>query len=136
MSKRRVWVPAAALVLAAAMFAVAGSASSLGGLDSGMVAAGKAANARCDGDGVTAEFEVDFDAVDERDEVVAVTVSGIATVCGGGTLRLTLSRGMSALASAGPITVPAGGGSTMVAVPIPPHAQDVDGVHVLLYKPS
>lgn len=103
-----------AIVLAVLAFSmVAASAASLGGINSADLGADTALIATCDGDGITAEFTVAYNATAGEYETSAVDISGIAAGCAGKDISVTLLDGLGAsLGSAGPSLV---GGTTHTA---------------------
>ena len=109
--RKLMWV--AALGLVAASWAVApGLAASLSGA-SGTLGGGNAAVTKCDADGVRSVF------TPVGGNVTAITVSGVASACGGLTLNVVVNNGSTTTTGTG--LVPIGGGSVVV-LPIPPIA--------------
>jgi hypothetical protein len=84
-------------------------ASSLA-IGSGTLGTAASGVARCD-TGVVSAFN--YSAVSPF-PILSVSVSGIASACGGGTLRVTVNTGLTTSSGSG--TVPAGGGSMTVTL--------------------
>jgi len=99
-------IGAVALIAAAWMFGPA-LAASLTSASAG-VGSGKSAVARCDTTGVTTVYGLN------TTNVTSVVVSNIDSACGGETMKITVSNGLTT--SAGTGTVPAGGGSLPISV--------------------
>jgi hypothetical protein len=118
-------VGAAALV-AAALFATIGHASSLNTATKDL-GAGKSAVAKCDTDGVTVLQVL------TGNNVSSVTISGIASACGGGTLSVTVNNGTAN--STGSAAVPGGGGSMTVALASAVAMKDSDQIDVTITGP-
>ena len=93
------------------------------------IGAGSAPVARCD-TAVTATVTT------SGSSVTGVTVADVAAACAGGQLSATITNGGTPLATLAPVTVPAGGGSVVIAVPSPqPVATDVTDVRVVVVGP-
>jgi hypothetical protein len=116
----------AAALVAAALFATVGHASSLSaGAQS--LAAGKSAVAMCDTNGVTVVQVL------TGNNVSSVTISGIAAACGGGSLSVTVNNGTAN--STGTAAVPGGGGSMTVALASTVLMKDSDEIDVSITGP-
>jgi hypothetical protein len=103
------WMAGTALLFV--LLAVAsGYASSLND-SSKTVGANKAAVASCDANGFATLFNY---SATPPFPIVSVTVSGIASACGGQTLQVTVSNATTN--SSGSTAVPAGGGSVTVTL--------------------
>ncbi|MEP7060638.1 MAG: hypothetical protein ABI828_07890 [Actinomycetota bacterium] len=118
-------VGAAALV-AAALFATVGHASSLN-TATNSVGAGKVAVATCDNDGVTVLQVL------TGNNVTSVTIGGIAAACAAGTLSVTVNNGTAN--STGSAAVPGGGGSMTVALAASVAMKDSDQIDVTITGP-
>ena len=131
MSRRTIAGVLAGLVVFGAVFAMA---ASLGGITSGRVGADDAAVASCDTDGVTTSYATSWDATDERYEVTSVTVSGIANLCDGQTLSVSLTDAGGAQLGSGSIAVPSDVLATAVTVSLSSaaSAELAVGVHVAI----
>jgi len=70
--------------------------------------AGNSAIAHCDTDGVTTAYNLN------TTNVTSVTVSNIASACGGATMKITVNNQVTNSSGSG--TVPAGGGSLTITV--------------------
>jgi hypothetical protein len=103
----------AGLTVFGAVFAMA---ASLGGITSGRVGADDAAVASCDTDGVTTSYASSWDATDKRYEVTSVTVSGIANLCDGQTLSVSLADSANTQLGFGSVAIPSDVLSTQVTV--------------------
>ena len=105
---------------------VAGSAASLGGINSAL-GADSAVVASCDSDGVTATYSLLVSAggfVVDR-----VTVGGIDPSCVGRRLDVVLTRGGGSIGSGfGTVTA----ATTTVSISGTPRASDVDGIHLAI----
>src|SRR5687768_14811812 len=95
-------------VVVASTFA---AAASLGGLGSQELGAGAALVSSCDGDGVGLQYAT------SSGTVTAVTVTGVAAACAGGSLRVVLADGAGGGIGAGGPVVVAG---ASVGVPLAP----------------
>lgn len=95
------------------------SADSLGGAS--------AAIARCDTDGFSIAYAT------TGGNVTGLTISGIAAACADGRIEATLMGAGTKLATSGSATV--SGGSAAVSFLVPPDAELVDGIHVLVSGP-
>jgi hypothetical protein len=116
----------AAALVAAALFATVGHASSLStGAQS--LGAGSSAVAMCDANGVTVLQVL------TANNVSSVTISGIAAACGGGTLSVTVNNGTTN--STGTAAVPGGGGSMTVALASAVAMKDSDEIDVSITGP-
>jgi hypothetical protein len=65
--------------------------------------------------------------------VISVTVSGISSVCGGGTLSVAVDNATTS--STGTATVPAGGGTVTVALGASVPAKDVEEIDAAISGP-
>lgn len=91
--------------------------------------AGSAVVARCD-TSVTATLTT------SGASVTGVTVADVDPACAGGLLTATITNDGAPLAVLASVTVPAGGGSVVIAVPAPqPVATDVTDVRVVVVGP-
>lgn len=117
----------AALVVGGSVYA---AAASLGGITSDAVGADDTAIASCDTDGVTTAYTTGWDAVDQRYEISAVTVGGIANACNGLKAYVTLTDAGGAQIADGNATI-AGNSQAVTVTPGAPSETTV-GVHVLL----
>lgn len=117
----------AAALLAAALFATVGHASSLSTAAQGL-GAGKSAVARCDADGVTTTQVLTVN------NVTSVTIAGIAAACGTATLSVTVNNNAGSN-STGSAVVPGGGGSMTVALAAGVPMKDSDQVDVTITGP-
>lgn len=100
-----------ALLVGALALCGLASAASLNGVDSGSLSAGVAPVVDCDGDGFTVIQTL------VGPTVTDLTVGDIHTGCAGGSLSVTLTDLLGvAVLGAGPVTVPGGGGSVVVAM--------------------
>jgi redox-regulated HSP33 family molecular chaperone len=116
----------AAALLAAALFATVGHASSITTATNGLGAANTAV-AKCDTDGVMVLQVL------TGNNVSSVTISGIASGCGGATLSVTVNNGTSN--STGSAAVPGGGGSMTVALASAVLMKDSDQIDVSITGP-
>jgi hypothetical protein len=109
-------------------------AASLGGITSGRVGADDAAVASCDTDGVTTSYASSWDATDRRYEVTSVTVSGIANLCDGQTLSVSLTDSTNAQLGSGSVAIPSDVLATQVTVSLSTaaSAELTTGVHVAI----
>ena len=126
MPVHRVAVVGAAVLVAAALLASAGFASSLP-TASQKLGASSAPVGRCDTDGVTVLQNL------SGANVASVTVGGIASACGGGTLSLTLYNGTTSSSGSG--LVPAGGGSLTVSLASAVALKDSDRIDIVIPGP-
>ena len=129
--KRRTLV---AILIALACFAsVYGMASSLGGVTSANVSADNVAVASCDADGVTSSYTTAWDATDERYEVTAVTVGGVADTCDGQTLSVTLTDSSGVQIGTGSTAIPTSVATSFaVTLATASSAKLTENVHVLI----
>lgn len=126
---RRVVVPGAiALLVGTAV--VAASAATLGGLTGDDLGADDAAVASCDTDGLTVDYTTSYDATDQRYEVTAVVLSGIATACAAQTASVTLADSTGAAVGSGSATI--GGTSATVTLSTAASAEAVEHASVLI----
>jgi len=110
-----------------------GAAASLN-VNGGVVQAGEGSVGQCDSDGVSVGYHVKYDNIVNDFVVDFVTVSNIASACGGKTVAVQLTSGGLAITNAsGTATIPSGGGSVQVNLQTPAKAADVDDVHVAIY---
>jgi hypothetical protein len=116
----------AAALLAAALFATVGHASSLNTATNSLGAANTAV-AKCDTDGVTVLQVL------TANNVTSVTIGGIASACAGGTLSVTVNNGTTN--STGSAAVPGGGGSMTVALAAGVAMKDSDQIDVSITGP-
>jgi len=124
---RRMALIIAAVGLASASFAFA---SSLGPVASGSIGNSAGSVNPCDVDGFT------FTYTTSAGNVTSVLVGGIDAACGGGSLVLTLTDSSGAsIGAAGPVAVPAGGGSVSVSPSASPYAGNVAGAQVVITGP-
>jgi anti-sigma-K factor RskA len=124
----------AAILAAVAIFgAVYAMAASLGGITSDAVGADNTIVASCDTDGVTTSYTTSWDAADERYEITAVTVGGVADTCDGQTMKVTLADASGTSLSEGTLSLPSSA-ATSFAVTMSPaaSAQLTEAVHVLI----
>jgi hypothetical protein len=114
--------------------AVFAMAATLGGITSGRVGADDEAVASCDTDGVTTSYATSYDAADRRYEITSVTVSGIANLCDGQTLSVSLSDTSGAQIGAGSTGVPTDPVGLSATVPLSPaaSAELTVGIHVAI----
>ena len=116
----------AAALLAAALFATVGHASSLS-TAANKLGAGTSAVAKCDTDGVTVLQVL------TAGNVTSVTINGIAAACATGTLSVTVNNGTAN--STGSAAVPGGGGSMTVALAAGVAMKDSDQIDVTITGP-
>ena len=116
----------AAVLVAAALFASLGFASSLPAATK-KLAASSASVARCDTDGVSILQNL------SGTNVASVTVGSIASACGGATLSLTLNNGTTSSSGSG--AVPVGGGSMTVTLAAAVALKDSDRIDVAISGP-
>jgi hypothetical protein len=112
----------AAVVLIVATIAP-GLASGLGTNTQSLAGAGAAVTS-CDTDGVTVVRTL------SGANVVSVTISGIASACGNGTLSMTVSNGSTSVSATA--VVPAGGGSLVVTPATPIAATNSMTTHLTI----
>jgi hypothetical protein len=98
---------------------VLASAASIGGVGTDLLAADVTAVAACDTDGVDLSYTTAFDGTDNRYEVNAVTVTGIAAGCETGALAVTLSNTAGDQSVEGTGAVGATGTETVVVAGFP-----------------
>lgn len=112
-------------VVTASTFA---AAASLGGLGSQELGAGAALVSSCDGDGVGLTYTT------SSGTVTAVTVTGVAASCAGGSLRVVLASSTGGgVGAGGPVTV--AGTSVDVTLAPQPSAVSVEAAHVSITGP-
>ena len=116
----------AALGLTGLLMSVTASAATLPTVTS-KVGGGSASVAKCDPDGFTMNFTTSGGRVTE------VLVGGIAPACFGGSLRITLTRGVISPVMGGPVTISSP--SHAVAVIGSANAWEVDGFHLVVVGP-
>ena len=102
------WLAVAAVTLVAGVSTLTPGLAANLGVTARTAGAGTASVARCDTDGISPIPTI------SGTNVVSVTVSGIASACGGGQASLRLSNGTTA--STASATVPAGGGSVVMTL--------------------
>lgn len=111
-----------------AVAAAFGAAATLGGLGSQELGAGAALVASCDSDGVGLNYTT------ASGTVQAVTVTGVAAACAGGSLRVVLASSTGGdIGAGGPTTV--AGTSVNVTLAPQPLAVDVEAAHVSITGP-
>lgn len=129
---RRVMV---GLVAATAAFAAVHAAAASLTVTSDLLGAGSAGVSSCDADGVSTAYTTGFDATAGY-TVTQVTVTGIASGCGGLAVRVTLANSANAsVGGGGPVTVPGGGGSVVVPITGTVAVSAVNNVHVVISQP-
>jgi len=107
-----------------------GAAASIN-VNGGVVQAGEGSVGQCDSDGVSVGYHVKYDNIVNDFVVDFVTVSNIASACGGKTVAVQLTSGGLAITNAsGTATIPAGGGSVMTTVHPPARAGGVGAAQV------
>jgi hypothetical protein len=109
---------------------VVASASTIGGVGSGGLAAGNTVVAACDSDGVSIAYTNAYDATTQSYRTTAVTVSGIAAPCVGQTLGITLSGAAGAALASASGTV--AGTSLALLLPSSAAADAVQGAAVVI----
>jgi hypothetical protein len=107
-------------------------AASLNGVDSDNLGADDDVVASCDTDGITTSYTVAYAAANDRWEVTHVVVGGLAALCEGETLSLTLTDSTDAVigtasALVGPTTT-----SQSFDVTEDPSAEAVEDIHVVV----
>ena len=117
-----------ALLAAAAVFSVVFAAAASLVVDGASLASGSDAVEACDDD-----FHFAFNINDG--EITQVTVSDIASLCGGGALSITLTDESNAVVGSGSGTVPPGGGSLAVSISPHPATSSVYHEHVAIVGP-
>jgi hypothetical protein len=129
MNRRTIAGVLGGLTVFGAVFAMA---ASLGGVTSGQVGADNVAVASCDTDGVTTAYTTAWDGTDDRYEVTAVTVSGVANACDGRTLSVSLTDASNNQIGTGSVTIPTDAIATSASVSLSTaaSAKDSVGVHV------
>ena len=111
------------------------SAATLGGVNSGRIAAGDTPIESCDADGFTVSYST------AGGNVVQATAADIADpACEGGSLSITVTNASGdSIASGGPASIPTDGDSSpnslTVAVSPQPAAEQVAGVRVAVVGP-
>ena len=123
-----------AILVALAVFGtVFGMAASLGGITSAGVGADSGAVASCDTNGVTSAYTTAWDATDERYEVTAVTVGGVADTCDGQTLSVSLTDAGDAQLGTGSVAIPTSAATSfVVTLSTAASAELAEGIHVLI----
>jgi hypothetical protein len=116
----------AALGLTGLLMSVTASAATLPTV-TGKVGGGSASVDRCDADGFTTNFTT------SGGRITSVAVSGIAAACSGGSLRVTLTRGIISPVMGGPVTISSS--SHTVAVIGAPNAWEVVGFSAVVVGP-
>jgi hypothetical protein len=129
--RRTIFGALAGLIVFGAVIAMA---ASLGGITSGRLGADDTTIFSCDTDGIATNYASSWDATDERYEVTGVTVSGIANLCDGQTLSVSLTDTGGAQLGSGSIAIPADGTATSVTVSLSTaaSAELAVGVHVVI----
>jgi hypothetical protein len=129
--RRTIFGALAGLIVFGAVIAMA---ASLGGITSGKLGADDTTIVSCDTDGVATSYASSWDATDKRYEVTGVTVSGIANLCDGQTLSVSLTDTGGAQLGSGSIAIPTDGAAMSVTVSLSTaaSAELAVGVHVVI----
>lgn len=97
-------------------WAVTYAAASQLPISAATLGAGSVSATNCDSDGVTTRYVTGFDATSGY-TVTSIVVGGISGSCQGRTVSVAIvDSGDNKLDAAGPVTVPAGGGTVTVAL--------------------